>query len=130
MQWIIVIAAFLNIIDAFVDAYRIKKREKKDGKDIDHTPGWIIYTIVCAIIALLFGNIFYSVPMLFIRPVVFDPVLNVLRGKYIFYVSRTTTSVIDRIENKITKDGFHQWLIWIGLTVLSIWLVSWLTNGF
>lgn len=119
MIWPLIIATLVNIGNAFFDSWRMKKNIR-----IAHALTALLYGVVCALVALWFGNILYAIPMLFIRPVVFDPLLNVLNKLHPFHVSMTTTSVIDKWERKITKNGFVQWLIWVGLTAVSIWLIQ------
>jgi hypothetical protein len=119
MTSIIIIAIFLNVAHAIIDGYMIKKNIK-----INHTLGATIYLIVCVVVCLLFADLWHVIPMLCIRPVVFDPLLNIFRGLNPFHVSMTTTSVIDKWERKVTTNGFVQWLIWMGATILSIVLIN------
>lgn len=120
MTTIIVIAVFLNIVNAVIDWYRIKKNIR-----IDHRINAGVYTVLCVVACLLFTNLWYVIPMLLIRPVVFDPLLNILRKLNPFHVSMTTTSVIDKWEVKLLgTNGFLHWIVWLGLTVLSIVLIN------
>lgn len=120
MTTIIVLAVFFNIINAGLDWYRIGKNIK-----INHTINAVVYTALCALCAYAFANLWYIIPMLFIRPVVFDPLLNMFRKLHPFHVSLTTTSVIDKWEVKLLgTNGFVHWLIWLGLTVLSVVLIN------
>ena len=119
----IVIAVFLSLVHAFVDFSRIDK--KMGGADINHLPGAIAYAVICLACAILFAEWFYVFPMIFIRPVVFDPVLNLLRKKKPFEVSLTTESKVDQLELKyLGTNGLVHWLFWIGLTVVSVILVN------
>lgn len=125
MIWTLIIAVILNVIHAFIDGARIKSNLKKGiKKDINHLPGAIIYSVLCGIVALVFGNIWYLIQMLFIRPVFYNPLLSILRFLPLFYVSLTTTSKVDQAMNMITENGFVQWLIWVWLTAVSIWLIQ------
>lgn len=119
----IVIAVFLSLVHAFIDFSRIK--DKTGGPDINHLPGAIIYSVICLGAAIAFAEWFYVFPMIFIRPVVFDPVLNLLRKKKPFEVSLTTTSKVDQLELKyLGTNGFVHWIFWVGLTVVSVILVN------
>lgn len=121
MTTIIVIAVFLNLAHAMIDAYRISKSKK----DIVHWPGAAIYLSLCLLSAYVFANVWYVIPMLFIRPVVFDPLLNMFRSLNPFHVSMSTTSVIDKYEVRLLgTNGFVHWLVWLGLTVTSVILLK------
>ena len=116
MTTIIVIAVFLNLLMAMIHYVMIDRNKK-----IQHAWWAAGYLVICALCAHLFANIWYIFPMLFVRPVVFDPVLNMARKLHPFHVSLTTTSVIDKWEVKlIGTNGFVHWLIWLGLTVVSV----------
>lgn len=120
MIYALLIAVALNIINAFIDSIRIKKNIR-----INHTVNAVVYLVLCIGSGIALGNIWFVIPMLFIRPVVFDVLLNILRGLNPFHVSITTTSVIDKWEVKLLgTNGIIHFLVWVGLTVLSVVLIN------
>lgn len=120
MTTIIVLAVFINIAMAGFDYYRISNNKK-----INHTVNAIVYTALAALCAYLFANLWYIIPMLLLRPVVFDVLLNVFRGLNPFHVSLTTTSVIDKWEVKLLGTrGWLHWLVWLGLSIVSIVILN------
>jgi hypothetical protein len=119
MTSILIIAIIVNIAMAGLDYYRIKNNMK-----INHTINAFAYLLICCGVCLTHANLWYVIPMLLIRPVIFDPLLNIFRGLNPFHVSMTTTSVIDKWERKVTTNGFVQWLVWLGATILSIVLIN------
>lgn len=64
----------------------------------------------------LFGLLFYAAYYASVRGVLYDIILNVLRGLSVSYKSKTTNSILDRIFNKIAP--FYS--IRIGYLVLTI----------
>lgn len=93
----------LNVIMAGHHANLIKT-----GRPIKH--GWwgLAYGAVVAILSGLWwwksGSLWQGVELAicaaFVRKVFFDLPLNLFRGKPLFYVSTSTTSLIDRFHNK------------------------------
>ena len=120
MIWIILIAILINTGLAFYDSYRMKNNYR-----ISHGVNAGVYVILCVITALLFGNIWYAVPMLLIRPVVFDPVLNMANNLNPFHQSMTTTSIMDKMERKLFgSNGFLPWLMYLILFAVSVILIT------
>ncbi len=72
-----------------------------EGKKIQH--GWwgLLYFAAAAAFAYLSHSWELLVCSLFVRKVFFDLSLNLFRGKPLFYVSSSTTSIIDKFHNKI-----------------------------
>lgn len=120
MTTTIVIAIFLNVVMAFIHAYKIGKNQK-----IEHGYWAAGYFIICLGVCLLMTEWYYIFPMLLIRPVVFDPLLNILRKREPFEVSLTTTSIIDQWEVRLLGgNGFLHWGAWVVLTIISIVLIN------
>lgn len=90
------ILALFNIIMAGHHANLIKA-----GKRIQH--GWwgLGIFVISAVFAWAAGSWLLLVDALFIRKIFFDLSLNIFRGKPMFYVSTSTTSIIDKWHNKI-----------------------------
>lgn len=113
------IAAMLNILLAYYDSYRMKENRR-----IQHGVNALIYAAICVCIALVYGNVWYALPMILIRPIIFDPVLNMFNQKNPFHVSLTTTSIIDKWERKVLgNNGFVHWLVAVGLFIISVLLI-------
>lgn len=118
MIWPLAIAVAINIGHAFYDARKMKKNIR-----IRHGVTGVLYFLTCVFVAICFENIWFTIPMLLIRPVVFDPVLNMATNHNPFHVSMTTTSLIDKWERRITTNGVKQWLGWLAATGISITLI-------
>lgn len=83
-----------------------------DGRPIKH--GWwgLAYVSFTGLISFLYWQrteVFAEGLLLFIcslvvRKVFFDLSLNIFRGKPLFYVSKTTTSIIDKIHYNLFKE--------------------------
>ncbi len=58
--------------------------------------GWLIFS---TLLSIVLQSWVLMVASLFIRKVVFDLSLNLFREKPLFYVSSSTTSIIDRVHN-------------------------------
>lgn len=71
------------------------------GRPIRH--GWwaLGYLALAALFAVLNRSILLMVDLCLVRKVVFDLSLNLMRGLPLFYVSRTTTSIIDQIHYRL-----------------------------
>lgn len=92
----VIILAAINVAMAWWHSKLIAAQKKiKHGL-------WGLFYIACAVaLARLHNSWLLLVDALFIRKVVFDLSLNLFRGKPLFYVSATTTSIIDRWHNKV-----------------------------
>lgn len=94
------------LLSAFIEGIRI---EAAKGKVLN-IPKWVSVLIGAALFAVVFWIFkplqwYYIVPeMFFMRGLLYDPVLNRLRGLKWNYVSPKTNSLLDRLEAKI---GLH-----------------------
>jgi|APGre2960657373_1045057.scaffolds.fasta_scaffold22651_4 hypothetical protein len=118
-----VIFIILNIILAKIDANKILAQ-----KQINHTMNALVY-IVFLIIAFFIGdylqlNLLQKMSMilslLLTRKVVFDISLSLFRGLSWNYTSKSTGSVIDKIENKIFKSGTVKYFFYSSLLLILI----------
>lgn len=109
------ILALFNIIMAGHHANLIKK-----GKRIQH--GWWGLGIfaVSAVFAWATSSWLLLLDALFIRKVFFDLFLNLFRGKPLFYVSATTTSIIDRWHNKIFGNRSEVYMLLYSVAIIVI----------
>lgn len=73
----------------------------QDGRPIRH--GWwgLAYVLLAALMAWINGSWLLFMDLCLVRKVVFDLSLNTMRGLPLFYVSRTTTSIIDRVHYRL-----------------------------
>jgi len=112
----------LNILLAGKDAARIKA-----NKPIDHTFNALMYLGCCALCYLLFYPFSYIKYLEFLltafimRKVVFDISLNVRRGLSWDYISKTTTSKIDQVENQVfSYNGRFKYVVYSFLLAGSV----------
>ena len=91
-----ILLLFVNIIMAYEHAYMIER-----GQKIQH--GWwgLGYVAFAISLALICQSWLLLVASLFIRKVFFDISLNYFRELPMFYVSTTTTSLIDKLHYKL-----------------------------
>lgn len=75
----------------------------RDGKPIKHGIWGGAYLLFAVLLSYLTNSWLLLIDSLFIRKIVFDTALNLFRGKPFFYVSATTTSIIDKFHNKVFK---------------------------
>lgn len=80
---------------------RLLKRDMK----IKHGIWGALYLTLSASITCFFGNLWILIACLLLRKFLFDISLNLYNDRGIFFVSRETTSIIDRIHFKLF--GIH-----------------------
>jgi len=117
----IYITEFLIILSNIWMAYH-HSRLLKQNRKIQH--GWwgFGYLTVVSLLAYLFGSWAFFVACLFIRKVFFDESLNLYNGRGIFFVSRETTSIIDKIHYKLfgNRSEIYQPIYLVVIGVLNI----------
>jgi hypothetical protein len=76
----------------------------KDDRPIKH--GWwgLGYLALAGVVSLLNESVLLFICLLFIRKIFFDTALNLFRGKPLFYVSASTSSIIDKLHLKLFKN--------------------------
>lgn len=96
-QWLphVILAAF-NVINVFIDAYKIKKL----NKTIRHGVNFGAYAAVVYLLIHWTQSYFIVVPAFFGRQICFDILLNIRRGLAWDYVSvdNPPKAVMDRLE--------------------------------
>jgi len=97
--------------------------------EVEHkTPkhGWwgLAYVSLTAILCLLLHSWLLAVCSALLRKIAFDLALNKFRDKPLFYVSSSTTSIIDKIHNKIfgKKSEVYMAIYTLLLIVLNFFL--------
>jgi hypothetical protein len=109
-----------NITMAWLHAEKIE-----DGEKIEH--GWwsLGYLVFAGLVSYLLSSWWLLVDSFLIRKVVFDTGLNLFRGKPLFYVSASTTSIIDRIHYKLFGDRSEIYMIvyLMGIVFISIFML-------
>jgi hypothetical protein len=88
----------INIVLAYIDARRIKQ-----GKRIYHGINGAVYAGLTFIAYLFVRDLFIIPAMLVLRIQIFNSSLNLFRGLPITYISKTTTSIIDRLTYGIVE---------------------------
>lgn len=109
-----ILLAGINIAMACYHASLIKK-----GKYIKH--GWwgLLYLILAGAASYFNHSWLLAVDSLFIRKFFFDVSLNLFRGKPFFYVSTSTTSLIDKFHNKVFGNRSEVYLtLYLGIVVI------------
>lgn len=91
------------------------------GQRIRHGLWAAGYLAAVGIFCLLFTWLYLPVLVL-LRAVVFTPALNKFRGLGIGYTSRTTMSIIDRVEIRLFGGSWRKRLAWYtgGLVVAEV----------
>lgn len=96
----------------------------KDDKPIKH--GWwgLSYFAVAALMSLA-STWWLLLCAALIRKVFFDLSLNLFRGKPLFYVSSTSTSIIDRVHYRIfgNKSEIYMSIYFVLLILVNIFLL-------
>lgn len=90
----------------------------KQNRPIYH--GWwsLGYGVAAGIVSLIAKDWILFILLLLERKLVFDIALNVFRGKPFFYVSATTTSILDKWQRKLFGlNGLLPAVILAGLIV-------------
>ena len=97
---------FAAIISALIEGLRIKlSKGKVDNinKLWTYTIGFCMFGVCLALSVGYYDEIWpldvmcYAIYFASVRGVVYDPLLNVLRGLSVDYTSKTTNSIIDRV---------------------------------
>lgn len=91
----IMICFAFNVLNALHDAWRIKKHLK-----IKHWINGTLYLIVVAVCSFIWSWLLI-LPLLCLRPLVFDSLLNIFRGNDLDYQPENPESVIDDWENRL-----------------------------
>lgn len=92
---IVLIFSIINIALAKIDAWKISR-----GRRIYHGINASLYLILVTILYIWTKNEAICLGVLAVRRIVFDTALNLFRGLRFDYISRKTTSIIDRISYK------------------------------
>ena len=102
---------FAAIISALIEALRInlsKGAVENINKLWTYTIGFCMFGVCIALSVDYYDEIWpqdvfcYVVYFAFVRGVIYDPLLNVLRGLSVDYKSKTTNSIIDRaVGNRV-----------------------------
>jgi len=118
------IAAYLSQV--FLIAFNIwmaryHSRLLKKDKKIKHGLWGGLYLLIAGCLSLCFGWLFFLSTLL-LRKFLFDTALNLYNGRAIFFVSKETTSIIDRIHFKLF--GIHSeiyqtvyFMMWVVLMI-------------
>lgn len=96
----------------------------KDDKPIKHGL-WGLGYLSLVIVMSIFSSWWLLLAGLLIRKVFFDLSLNLFRGKPLFYVSASSTSIIDRIHYRIfgKRSEIYQSLYFVLLVLINIFLL-------
>lgn len=121
LLYILLLVVF-NIFLAKIDANKIKKNRK-----IYHGENALIYFVVAGFAsAITMGEDWWDflkllVIMGLVRSIVFDIALNLFRKLKWNYTSNSTTSILDKIENKLLgKYRKYNYFIYLILLILTI----------
>lgn len=116
------------LLSAFIEGIRI---EAAKGKVLN-IPKWVSVLIGAGLFAVVFWIFnplqwYYILPeMAFMRGLLYDPVLNRLRGLKWNYVSPKTNSMLDRLEAKIGLHFTAQRILYGILALIFLILYEWL----
>lgn len=119
MWYIYISQAFLIAFNIWMARYhsRLLKKDKK----IKHGLWGGLYLLVAGGLSLCFGWWFFLSTLL-LRKFLFDTALNLYNGRAIFFVSKETTSIIDRVH--YWAFGLHseiyQFIYFVGWFILMI----------
>lgn len=118
------------LLSALIEAGRIKLSYGKT-QNVNKVVSFIIGAALYGVcLALIYGGDYYYTPGFFeiliytifyasVRGIFYDPILNLLRGKAIDYVSTTTNSITDFIERVGLEWGFWTERIVYSIAALS-----------
>jgi hypothetical protein len=96
---------------------RYHSRLLKKDKKIKHGLWGGLYVAVCIGIACYFQDVWLVIACFLLRKFLFDTALNLYNGRAIFFVSKETTSLIDR---------FHYWAFGLHSEIYQfIYFVGW-----
>jgi hypothetical protein len=120
----LIIDTLIVLVALFIIA-SIQARMIKQNKRIDHDLWLVIYLVFVVIISLLAHHWPLIGVAIFVRAVVFDSMLNLLRGDKWNYVSSSTTSKTDKWEYKIFKGNFIlEKAVYLAITVIYYIIVT------
>ena len=120
-----------NLIAVCIESIRIKSAFGKVAninKFVTYTIGYITFGLT---LAFTYADYYYYTPnvwqiLLFalffisVRGVIYDPILNLLTGKKIDYVSTSTNSIIDQIERLGLKWSFYtQRIVYLIISIIT-----------
>lgn len=96
MWWIYISQAFLIAFNIWMARYhsRLLKRDKK----IKHGLWGLSYVVLSVAITCFLGDLWLLIACFLLRKFLFDISLNLYNGRGIFFVSKETTSIIDRVH--------------------------------
>lgn len=107
----------LNVFLAQIDAYKIRS-----GMRIKHGINAGVYILLCGIALYITRDTYFFVALMFLRKVVFDTSLNILRGLPYSYASSTTTSIIDRATYRLNQR-LGYWLFYGIISLITLILI-------
>jgi hypothetical protein len=112
---IVTLYILLNIALAYIDAWKISKH-----KSIKHGLNAFIYCLLISPTILISWT--YPIGLLALRRIIFDTSLNLFRGLPFDYISKSTTSVIDRLSYDFQKKYgyFIYYGIFLIITILCL----------
>jgi len=119
-EWVLMgLFSFINIFLARIDANKIE-----DGKRICHGLNGAIYGLLICSTFFITHSYLSVLGLALIRIPVFNTSLNVMRGLPATYISKYTTSLIDKWTYKIVdKLGYWTYnIIILGLSIILICL--------
>lgn len=108
------------IINAFIDSRKIKRNKK-----VNHEANAGLY-IGLVVVCCAFTDYWQAIPLLCLRPLIFDNVLNLLRGKPLMYQPINPDSVVDKFENAVfghKKAWAISNLLYLIGFILGVWLI-------
>lgn len=115
----VVLYSFLNILLANHDALKISRHQK-----IEHGTNALVYLALILPVGYLTNSWVFLIGLLALRRIVFDTALNLIRGLKFNYISKTTTSIIDRLSYNIQdKFGYIPYYgVFAIILIISIFL--------
>lgn len=115
----VILYGFLNILLANHDALKISRNQK-----IEHGINALVYLALILPAGYLTNSWIFLIGLLALRRIVFDTALNLIRGLKFNYISKTTTSIIDRLSYNIqAKYGYLPYYgIFAIIVIISIFL--------
>lgn len=128
------IAVLFNIIVTIIEAIRIRLSWGKVS-NVNKLVTWTIAILFYGVyLAIIYRDRYYTLdnPLEVVidslyyvlwRGALYDPLLNLLTGRKIDYVSETTNSIQDRIEKKLGITFWTQRLICLLFIILIIVLI-------
>lgn len=120
MWWIYISQAFLIAFNIWMARYhsRLLKRDKK----IKHGLWGLSYVVLSVAITCFLGDLWLLIACFLLRKFLFDISLNLYNGRGIFFVSKETTSIIDRVHYWAFNihSEIYQFIYFVGWFVLMI----------